>query len=136
MPLIGVDMPMRFMHRAAIEFQDHSGQGRRDRKFLGGGHMQGTSRRAESRLLRHQRITMCSLAIQSSRRTRLRAIQRQYFSLHDVGLGLGNLEESFRRNAQGLRKYRRIVTAHPVADAERAMLRIETIVKRQNGVTW
>src|SRR4029077_7463700 len=78
---------------------------------------------------------MRSLAIQSPGRAGLRTIQRQYFALHDIRLGLGDLDEGLRRNAEGLRKHRRIVAAHPVADTERAMLRVEPVVESKDGVT-
>ena len=78
---------------------------------------------------------MTSPAVELARRAGLRSIQRQHFALHDVGFGLWDPRKGFRRYAEGLRKHQGVVTAHPVADAERAMFRIKPIVKRENGVT-
>src|SRR5271156_5219922 len=74
-------------------------------------------------------------ALQFARGTRLRTIERQHFALHDVGLSLGDLRERLFGDAECLRECLRIVATHPVADAERAMFRIESIVKRQDRVT-
>ena len=67
--------------------------------------------------------------------TCLRTIHRQHVALHDVGFGFRDLGECFRRDAECLRECLRIVTAHPVADAERAVFRIEPVVKGEDRVT-
>jgi hypothetical protein len=78
---------------------------------------------------------MGSCVVQFAGGTRLRTIQSQHVTLHDVGFGLGDLGESFCRDAECLRERLGIVSTHPVADAERAVFRIEPIVKSKDRVT-
>src|SRR5260370_31650508 len=78
---------------------------------------------------------MGSRVLQLAGGTRLRTIESQHLALHDVGLGLGDLCESLIRDAECLRKGLCIVTAHPVADAERAVFRIQPIVEGKDRVT-
>ena len=73
--------------------------------------------------------------IQLAGATRLRTIQGQHFALHDVGFGPGDISESCRRNSKCLREHGAVIAAHPVTDTERAVLRIEPVVERQNRVT-
>ncbi len=77
MPFIGIGMPMRIMHRAALQLEDHPGHGRRDRKLLRRCDVERASGRTDSRLLGHQRIAMTSPTVEFAGRTGLRTIQRQ-----------------------------------------------------------
>src|SRR3954464_6606907 len=65
---------------------------------------------------------------------RLRAVERDCFALHDVGLAARNLRQPILVDAVGLAKRVEIKAAHVVADAKRAMLAVKTIVECEDGM--
>src|SRR5258707_15661624 len=72
--------------------------------------------------------------VELARHAGLRSVERQHIALHDVSLGLRNLAKGRGGYAKRLRQRLAVVAAHPVAEAERAVLGIEPVIERQNGM--
>jgi len=63
-----------------------------------------------------------------------RAIATDHVALPDVNLGGRNFGCGVFRQTQRLREHPRIQSAHPVAESERSVLAIQTIIEGKDGV--
>src|SRR3979490_2848495 len=133
-PFVRVRMPVGCMHRTGLQSRNDSGKRRGDRIFLGRCDMDCAPGRTDPGLLGQERKKMCPRCIQYVNGASFRAIASDHVTLPDVNLSGRNFGDGVFGQTECLREHRRIQSAHPVAESERSVLSIQTVVEGKDGV--
>src|SRR5579863_437627 len=134
LPFVGVGVPMGLLKCTGFQLQKHRGHCRRHGKLARRCDVDGAAVRTRVRWLSHETEAVRARGIKHFFGPRLRTVEGDDLALHDVGLAARNLEHAAFRRSEGAVEQCSIEAAHPIADAERTVLGIKSVVESEYGV--